>query len=197
MPSTETNAAVFFRRAVAALPEMTRTDQRVLLRAPTAQLNRTAVALLQKGSPALSEWQRGAALPRCDWGLDFSPSGFDQLVDLFGKMDSLTRLASLQVRLLFQGNRVAEAVDAIAALILTGRHIGRSGPLIAKVYQLAFESRAVDLAAAQLLRPGGELPELLQARLASLPPSGTLKEAVQKEKEFLVQHTRLDLQGAS
>jgi hypothetical protein len=197
MQLVDSNAAACYRKAFSLLPELTSAERRIIKNPVTARLNAAAIGLVEKSSPALQEWRRGSTFQHCNWCLDFSPNGFDQLESLFLRADQTTKLHCIRIRFLFQQNSTNDAINNLAALIINARHIGRDGPFLAKVMQLAFESRAIDLAAKHLLGSGDEIPEMVAAQMRVLPEAGTMRGTMQKEKEFQVQWTRAHLEKMS
>jgi hypothetical protein len=99
-------------------------------------------------------------------------------------LNRISQLGCLRDRLAFQQGKPEAAFDNLVALIILARNVGRTGPLIAKVVEIAFEMRSIEIAAAHLPDQSSQSLRDFAARLVRLTPPGTLQEAMHGEKEF-------------
>jgi hypothetical protein len=178
----EANAAVHYRMAVDLLPKLRAPELRAMEKFHWASLDKKWVQeLIRSGEPALEEIRRGAALSRCDWGADLAQDALDNLLT---DLSRISQLGCLRDRLAFQQGKPEAAFDNLLALIILARNIGRTGPLFAKIMEIAIEVRSIEIAAACLPEQGGQILKDFEARLIRLAPPGTLQEAMYGEKEF-------------
>ena len=66
------NAAEVYRRAFAALPELTDAENQLIRGQPS---DANAAAVSSKLAPALALYRSAAHMENCDWGLDFEKTG--------------------------------------------------------------------------------------------------------------------------
>jgi hypothetical protein len=183
----DTNAAPHYRKAFALLPKLSQAEEAILNNVLTVPLDRTARRLLRRSGPALEEWKRGTALPRCNWERDWQKEKQkDQLFPDMMRQKQVTDLICLRARVAYEQGRGKEAAADLAALMVMARHIGRNGPFMERILQFAFEISAIKVASAYLPRQNAETVRDLAAQLDRLPDPGTLQETMRHEKEFLL-----------
>jgi hypothetical protein len=172
--------------AVDLLPKLGAPELQAMERFRQAPLNKKWVQeLITSGEPALEEVRRGVALRRCDWGVDLAQDQLDNPDNnLLMDLNRISQLGCLRDRLAFQQGKPDVAFDNLVALIILARNVGRTGPLIAKVVEIAFEVRSIETAAAHLPEQSSQSLRDFAARLVKLAPPGTLQEAMHGEKEF-------------
>jgi len=172
------NAALRYWSAFAEMRDSAITDQQG--KEMTAILGGTAAYddsqfkdLVEKNRPALEIMARGAALPNCDWGLDYE-MGPDTPVDYVSKAARLGRLNVLYAyRLLAAGDK-DKAASELAAGVRFSQEVANGGTLIATLVAstlLIEHLRAMDFA----LDSGGlsaAQRSVLQKIVAQLGPDG-------------------------
>jgi hypothetical protein len=184
------NAAVHYRKAFALIPEMSAADGGLIFDPLKVPLDEKALDLLKRCEPALEQMRRGTSARRCDWGLDLSRKGFDERSDAQFKASKLGRVSCLKTRYLFEQKQAAAALEQFSDSVVLARHIGKDGPYISFLVEVALETVAVDVVAGALPQQSAETLKALTARLDALPRATLLSEAVRKEKDFYLQYLR-------
>jgi hypothetical protein len=145
--------------------------------------------LVEKNRPALESMIRGAALPYCDWGIDYE-LGLDTPVDYVRKALELGRLNVLYAfHLLITGDRDG-AVRALAAGVRFSRDVANGGSLFAAVtadnlLSSDFRAMAFELHLSQPELSAAQ-KSILKRALAQLPPDGLdWQSAVKRELAVL------------
>jgi hypothetical protein len=120
------NAALRYFRAYAALQQSrpAAIDMVALLeKCQTVALDTRAQEFVNAAEEAMRELHHGAALPQCVWALSVE-DGITADTSHRGVARTLTALAVLRARLLFQGGQPTEAVDDLLAAMTLTRHSG-------------------------------------------------------------------------
>jgi hypothetical protein len=174
------NAALRYWQAFAIFPKLDEREQK-LLAEPSAGAD--AAKLAESGENALLYLHRGAAIGPCDWGLHREDGPYLLLPHL-AKGRDLARLAALRARLDFAAGNNARAVDTAADAIVMGRHLSTDlTAIVSYLVQLAGERTAIDALASNLAGVDAETLKRLEARLAALPPGGSLEACMVVERE--------------
>ena len=178
------NAALRYWQAFAHLPKLDERRQKLVsMASPTSPVDLESAALTEEGRDALLYLRRGAAIPRCDWGLH-PEDGPNLLLPHLAKGRDLARLAVLRARVDFTHGETRAGVDAAADAMTLGRHLSTDLPtIISYLVQLVVERVAIEALAAHL---GGLDPaalEHLEARLNDLPAGGSIGAAFRAERE--------------
>src|SRR5262249_12770430 len=143
---------------------------------------------------SLRMMHRGAALPRCDWGLGWEEEGLELLLPQGKGVHVLSSLACLRARMRFEGGRNAEAVADLLAARALGRHFAREGLNIMVLVGYTVEHRTGEALALYLPRLDARTVKGLRARLDALPPGGSPATAVKFEEksalDWLVREAR-------
>jgi hypothetical protein len=135
-PSLGDNAALRYYAAFAQMQDYAITDAEAkklngILDGPIPYDDSQYKDLVEKNKPALETMARGAALPRCDWGLDYI--GEDTPVDYARSALALGRLNVLYAfHLLIAGDKDG-AVSAIKAGLRFSQDVAHGGSLFATV----------------------------------------------------------------
>jgi hypothetical protein len=169
-PDLGTNAASKYWQAFATLPQFTNAEgQKLNAEYLTMPLDAHAREIVTKAEYALQMMHRGAALPRCDWGIGYEEGIYTRLPQGPAARE-LSSLAGLRARLRFEEGRNAEAIDDIVAGMTLGRHVSLEGGFIIALVGYQIEHRAIETLALYLpkLKPG--MIEDLKTRLDALPP---------------------------
>jgi hypothetical protein len=133
-PNLGENAALRYWAAFAQMQDYAITDAEAkklngILDGPVPYDDSQYKDLIEKNQPALATMARGAAVPKCDWGLDYI--GEDTPVDYARKALALGRLNVLYAfHLLIAGDKDG-AVKAIAAGLRFSQDVANGGSLFA------------------------------------------------------------------
>ena len=130
------NAAPSYLLALAMLPkDQNHLDMAVIMPADeNPKIDDTAVAVIRRYDPAVQLLRRGAAAPRCDWGLDRS-KGPELKVPQLNLARTMSQLVLLLARHGLQQKQGADACGDAAALMTFGRHIGQEPFIIGKMIE--------------------------------------------------------------
>jgi hypothetical protein len=165
------NAALKYWQAFAQLPKLTDAEQNKLTADYlTMPLDDHARELVTRSDYALRMMYQGAALPRCDWGIDWEAGGVEVLLPQMNAARVLTTLAALRARLRFEAGHNAEAVADLVAALTLGRHVSLDGSLIGVLVGYSIEARMGEVLALYLPRLNAATIEDLRKRLDALPP---------------------------
>jgi hypothetical protein len=186
-PDLSANAALKYWQAFATLPRFTEAEQKklnaeYLTRPLDAQTRQT----LARARYALDMMQRGAALPRCDWGIGYE-EGVGVLFPHARAARVLCSLACLRARLRFEEGHPADALDDVVAAMTLGRHVSQDGVNVLLLTGYAIEDRMRDALALDLPRLDARAIKTLKKRLDALPPSGSPAVALKFEQQFALE----------
>jgi hypothetical protein len=178
------NAALQYWQAFSQIPALDKDQEKTLGESGTVSLDDPGVSkLLAASHSSLMFLHRGAALPKCDWGLDYN-DGISMLMPHLAKARDLARLAALEGRRAFEHrNWKAGRQDATSIMVLA-RHIGRDPVMIALLVRLGLEGMVVDLVAPYV-------PEIktsyaqAAAMFDEMPPAVTLEQSIRFEKKWM------------
>jgi len=161
-PNLGDNAALRYYAAFAQMQDYAVTDVEAkklngILDGPVPYDDSQYKDLVEKNKPALETMARGAALPKCDWGLDYI--GEDTPVDYARSALALGRLNVLYTfHLLIAGDKDG-AVSAIKAGLRFSQHVANGGSffatlaakslLVTHLRAIAFALHTGELSAAQ------------------------------------------------
>jgi hypothetical protein len=150
--------------------------------------------IIESGGSSLKELHRGAARSRCVWATPLE-DGVETLLPNCAKARQISRLACARAHLRFQQGRPAAAIDDLMDAMTLGRHVASDRLLVSVLVDYAIERQAIGVAARHLgeLQPA-QLDELA-ARLDRLPPLTTMRQAMQSEREYLLEAFIRDLSG--
>jgi len=167
------NAALKLWQAFAQLPKVTGPEEHKLnAESLTMPLDAQTREIVTKADYALRMMHRAAALPHCDWGLDYE-EGIDLLLPHAQAARMLSNLACLRARIRFEEGRNAEAIEDIVDAMTVGRHVSMDGSLITILVNYAIEHRTGETLALYLPKLNAEAIKGLKTRLKALPPCGT------------------------
>jgi hypothetical protein len=185
-PESGANAALKYWQAFATLPTLTHDEQAKLNQNYlTMPLDARARELVGKADYALKMMRRGAALPRCVWGISYEDGIFVRIPHAEATR-ALSALACLRARLRFEEGRNAEAIDDLVAAMTLGRHVSLEGGLIAVLFGYSVEHRMIETLARYLPKLDARTVQGLKTRVDALPPFGGPAAALRTcEKETL------------
>jgi len=178
-PDLGANAALKYWRAIAAIPKFTDAEQtRLTAECLTMPLDAHAREIVTKTAYALRMLHQGAALPRCDWAIDWEEEGIEALLPYLSPARVLSAVACLRARLRFEEGRKGEAIDDVIAAMTLGRHASMDGSLIAVLVGYNIESRTSEALALFLPRLDAKMIKDLKTHLDALPPGGSQATAL-------------------
>jgi hypothetical protein len=167
------NAALKYWQAFAQLPKFTEAlEHKFREECLTMPLDAHAREIVAGADYALRWMHRGAALPKCDWGLGYE-DGAELLLPHAQAARTLSDLAFLRARIRLESGDSAGAIEDIVDAMALGRHVSMDGTLITVLLNYAIESRAGETLALYLPKLSAQELKSLKARLAVLPPSGS------------------------
>jgi hypothetical protein len=183
-PDLGANAALKYWRAIATLPKFTDAEQtKLVAEFPTMPLDAHTREIVAKADYALRMMHQGAALPRCDWGIDWEAEGIEALLPYLSAARVLSSLACLRARLRFEEGRNGEALEDLIAAMTLSRHASVDGSFIAVLVGYNIEGRTSETLALYLPKLSTKMIKDLQMRLAALPPAGTQATALRACEE--------------
>jgi hypothetical protein len=178
------NAALKYWQAFAALPKFTDAEQtRLISEHLTMPLDTQAREIVSKAEYALRMMHHAAALPRCDWGIDWEADGIEVLLPQMTAARVLSSLACLRARERFEEGGSAEAIDDMVAALTLGRHVSADGSLIGVLVGYSIEGRTNDAIALDLPKLDSGMIKNLKTRLDALPQGGTPAKALRTCEE--------------
>src|SRR5262245_1686725 len=140
------NAAMQYWQAFSRLPTLDKDEEKLLADWATIPLDAAAQKLIDSSQSSMLYLRRGAALPRCDWCLEYNAAMGLPLPQLWKARD-VARFASLHVRKeLERGDKKSAQTDARAIMVL-GRHARRDPILVSILVGFSLENMAVDVVA--------------------------------------------------
>lgn len=167
------NAALHYWQAFATMPKFSDAEKNKLTAEYlTMPLDSHAREIVGRSEYALRCLRRGAALPHCDWAIDWKGEGIDALMPQLAAARLLSTLACLHARLSLDEGRTAEARDDFVAALTLGRHASLDGSLIGVLVGYSIESRVGEAIALSLPELGVETIRELKKRLDGLPMGG-------------------------
>lgn len=178
------NAAIQYWQAFALMPALDKDQEKIVGEWSTVSLDDPAVKkLLETSHNSLMYLHRGAALQKCDWGLDYN-DGISMLMPHLGKARDLARLAALDGRRAFENrNWKAGRRDATSMMVLA-RHINRDPVMIALLVSLGIEGMVVDLVAPYAPDIKASHTDAV-TMFEALPPPVTLERSILFEKKWM------------
>jgi hypothetical protein len=129
--------------------------------------------------------RRGAALPRCDWGIGYE-EGVGTLLPYAPAARLTANLACLRARMRFEEGRSAEAIDDLVAGITLARHVSMEGGFIMMLIGYHIEHSMIETLALNMPKLDAKTLMDLKTRLDALPAFVSQANALQTcEKETL------------
>ncbi|HVC97929.1 MAG TPA: hypothetical protein VND64_29935 [Pirellulales bacterium] len=185
------NAALVYWQAFATSPTLTHDEQsRLGSQCLTMPLDTQAREIVNKAAYSLTMMRRGAALPRCDWAINWDEDGIDALLPHVSAARTLSCLACLRARIHFDEGRGEEATNDVVAAMALGRHVSLDGSLIAVLVGYSIEHRTSEALALGLPKLDSEAIKDLKRRLDALPagqsPAAALRTCEEKTLDWWV-----------
>jgi hypothetical protein len=182
-PDLGANAALKYWQGFATLPAFTDAEQKKLGECLTMPLDAQARQTVTKARYALEMMHRGAALPRCDWGIGYE-EGVGTLIPYLPAARLIANLACLRARIRFEEGRSAEAIDDVVAAITLGRRVSQDGINVTVLTSYAVEHRMAEVLALYLPKLDAKTIKDVKKRLDALPPGESPATALKFEEQF-------------
>ena len=177
------NAALSYWQAFASLPKFTDAEgQKLNAEVLTMPLDAHAREVVTRAEYSLQMMHYGAALRRCDWGINYEEGIYARLPH-GPAARLLASLACLRARIRFEEGRPADAIDDILASMTLGRHVSQDGVLIVLLVGYGIEHRVSETLALYLPKLDAKTIKDLKTRLDALPPGGSPAEALKLEEK--------------
>lgn len=188
------NAALQYWQAIALVSESM--EESLNAWEETVPIEGDALTVVADDNPRLELLHAGAALKRCDWGLDYE-KGAELLLPHLGDVRYLTRIALLRARYRFEQGRAQDAADDVLATMKLGRDVGVDPILIAVLVQYGIEDHATSLLARNLPKLSPDELERLARRMDELPYADVFKQVWGHEVRFVVDWLETRLKRAA
>jgi RNA polymerase sigma factor (sigma-70 family) len=151
----------------------------------TMPLNAEAREVVTRAAYALRMMHRGAALRRCDWGIDLE-RGIELSFTPGDAAQALSSLACVRARFRFEEGKTTEAIDDVLAALALARHVSRDGTLDSLWAGADIEQRIGELLALHLRKLDDRTLRDLKKRLDALPAGGSVARATLRMEENLL-----------
>jgi hypothetical protein len=193
-PLLGTNAALKYWRAFATMQKFTPEEERRLADILTVPLDAQTREIVTKAEYALRLMHYGAALPRCEWAIDWKEEGVEGLLPQLSAARALTSIACLRARMRFTEGKSAEAIDDALAGLTLGHHVSLDGSLIGVLVGYAIEARVNETLAAFLPRLDARQLDDLKRRLGVVPagsrPALAIRQCEENTVDWLIRRVK-------
>lgn len=193
-PGGDDNAALQYWQAIALVTESM--EESLDAWEETAPIEGDALTLVSDDNPRLELLHAGAALKRCDWGLNYE-NGPELLLPHLGNARYLSRIALLRARYRFEQGRAQDATDDVLATLELARDVGVDPILIAVMVRYGIEQHATEVLARHLPKLSPDELERLAPRVDELPSEDVLKQVWGTETRFMVDWLERRLKAAA
>jgi RNA polymerase sigma factor (sigma-70 family) len=185
-PERGANAALQYGQAFIALRRGVGDQDKLLEECLTMPLDTRARQIVTRAAYALRLMQRGAALPRCSWAIDFE-RGLEFPWTHGEGARVLSSLACLRARIRFEEGRNAEALEDVLAALALARHVSLDGTVDSLRAGYDIEQRLSELLALHLPRLDARTARDLKGRLDALPAGGSASTPALRMTEALLE----------
>jgi hypothetical protein len=182
LPPLSDNAALQYWQAVATLPALDASQEKMLENWATTPLGVSTSKLLDQCQTSLTYMRRAATMRECDWGLDYS-EGISLHLPHLAKGRLLARIAMLDARRALAAGDVNKVGEDMRSAVTLARQMGRDYTLVSMLVCYAIEGMVVDTIAPHVPELGIPYDDAAHA-FAALPPAPNLEHAVQCEKRM-------------
>jgi hypothetical protein len=148
---------------------------------PTTPLVDPARKLVADSGNSFLYLRRGAALPRCDWSLNYE-DGIGLWLPHLDKARTLTLLACLKARIALADGHPADGVDDLLAAMTLGRHIA-DPIMVCLLVDHNIEYNAGDALALLLPKLDAATLKRIADHLDKLPAAATIEQTLVTERE--------------
>jgi hypothetical protein len=124
------NAALTYWRAFAIIPETAEEEAAIMRPDSEAAAKATPEQkqeLAGRWAAAVGLMREAAAIPQCDWGIDYEKDGPITLMPHISKERATAFGALFRARYLWGQGQRKEAADDLRALVIMARHVGNEG----------------------------------------------------------------------
>lgn len=178
------NAALQYWQAFSTMPKFADAEQSKLSAdCLTMPLDARAREVVSTSAYALRLVHLGAALPRCEWGIDWDELGIEALLPQLSAARLLASIACVRARVRFGDGQSQAAVDDLMDALTLARQLSWDGSLLSILVGYAIEGRIDELLASELPNLDADMIRRVQKRLAALPVGGTPAVAVRMAEE--------------
>lgn len=182
-------AAVFYNQALAAMPELSEEEKKLINTKQDQPLEIAgATKLAARFEPSLKLLERGAKEQGCDWGLDMNRGPVIPFPHAKGL--SLIQIMRLPARVHLMNRNASAAVDDLLLSLRFGHHLGEPGFLISNLLRVSADMVVIDFAARHLPEFDAASLQKLSDGIATLPPSHSMREAVMFERMMVPTYLR-------
>jgi hypothetical protein len=182
----DANAALYYWRAFAILPDLKEKQQNALdaaLKLKPVEKELGEAALLAE--PALKELYRAASRPECVWGTPFE-DGYAVVMPHLGKARALARAAVGRARWNFYSGKPADGTRDLIATVALARNVTADSTIISLLVGYAIEGLAEDVAVVDFDRMSPDELNLFAEKISRLPPAISMRDAILKERELFI-----------
>ena len=181
-PDLAANAAMKYWQAFIHMPPRDEAQQERLRDWSTTPLVDAARKLVTDSGNSFLYLRRGAALPRCDWSLNYE-DGVGLLLPHLDKARTLTLLACLKARIDLADGHPSNGVDNLLAAMTLGRHIA-DPIMVSLLVDHNIEYNAGDALALLLPKLDAGTVKRIAEHLDKLPPAATIEQTLGTEREY-------------
>jgi hypothetical protein len=182
--SRPANAAEYYERAFAKLPDETAADYLYLISWYEAKTDHPrAGATLTRYREVLDAFHWGAAATGCDWGPALHDGNFTAVARVSPAW-VLKSLAQFNARYLFEHGKPGEAFDELARILAFARHVGSEGVLAARASEARIVESVAQQAGTMLHATPPEVAKRFGAQLKGLTASMSWADAMRREAAY-------------
>lgn len=176
------NAALQYWQGIVLITDSTK---KTLENWDTVEIKGDVLNDVRDNNPRLEYLHAGAAMPRCDWGLDMR-KGPALLLPHLGESRDLARLAFLRARYRFEQGRAQAGVDDVLDTFELAKDLGDTPILISLLVRYSIEQQAIDTLAAHLPLMDQPALDRLAKALETLPAPDQLGKVWSAEPKYFV-----------
>ena len=188
------NAALKYWRGFATMKKFTPDEEKLLTNFLTAPLDDRAKGIVTKAEYALRLMHDGAALPHCEWAIDWKEEGVEGRLPQLAAARSLTSIACLRARMRFAAGKNAEAIDDAVAALTLAHHASLDGSLIGVLVSYAIEANVNETLAVFLPKLHARLLADLKRRLDAVPagnrPALAIRQCEENTVDWLIHRVK-------
>jgi hypothetical protein len=138
------NAALTYWRAFALSPDITNEELNIISPRPGTEPKSTPeqrADLVKRWGRALELMYEAAAIPQCDWGVDYEKEGWGAALPQLAKARALARAAAFRARYFWEEGKRKDAVEDLRATVILARQTGNDGrdTVIGTLMEIAVE----------------------------------------------------------
>lgn len=186
------DAAPAYRRAFELVPEWKEAEYKTLREAAKTPLDANVRKMVKRSEAMLSAFRDATQHNVCTWKpvRGDEDLGRDQL-DF--RAANIARVAILRARLRLAAKQDNAAIDDLFAVARFGRHVSRSGVMIAELYGLTFENQALIVLGAALSNLSEAVRNDIRRRVDELPAVTGWDVILREESEYIMSILRTQM----